>query len=158
MKHMLCRLQNQEGSHPQRDSLATCLGGNITPPSSWASWPSTPTSPLGVVAARGVEGVPSIVCEVASMLEVGDPFVKAPSFQAMADGGELFVLVFDFCRDGAPICFELGASLVVTLVSFDLCGGCEVEVTDRRSQSEEGGPCRLEEFFAPVGHGVDVSS
>ena len=28
MKHASCGLQNQEGSHPQRDSLATCLGGN----------------------------------------------------------------------------------------------------------------------------------
>jgi len=37
MKHASCRLQNQEGSHPQRDSLAACLGGNThhcqgTPP------------------------------------------------------------------------------------------------------------------------------
>jgi hypothetical protein len=31
MKHASCGLQNQEGLHPQRDSLATCLGGNIGP-------------------------------------------------------------------------------------------------------------------------------
>jgi len=29
MKHASCGLQNQEGSHSQRDSLAACLGGNI---------------------------------------------------------------------------------------------------------------------------------
>jgi hypothetical protein len=29
MKHTLCGLQNQEGSHPQGDSLATCLGSNM---------------------------------------------------------------------------------------------------------------------------------
>jgi hypothetical protein len=28
-KHASCGLQNHEGSHPQRDSLAACLGGNI---------------------------------------------------------------------------------------------------------------------------------
>ena len=28
MKHASCGLQNQEGSHSQRDSLAACLGGN----------------------------------------------------------------------------------------------------------------------------------
>ena len=28
MKHVSCGLQNHEGSHPQRDSLAACLGGN----------------------------------------------------------------------------------------------------------------------------------
>ena len=34
MKHTSCGLQNHEGSHPQRDSLAACLGGNNphTPP------------------------------------------------------------------------------------------------------------------------------
>jgi hypothetical protein len=29
MKHASCGLQNQEGSHSQQGSLATCLGGNI---------------------------------------------------------------------------------------------------------------------------------
>jgi hypothetical protein len=91
-------------------------------------------------------------------LEVGDSLVEAPSFQAVADGGEFFVLALDFCDDGAPVCFELGASLVVSLIPLDFCGGCEVEVADRHSHSEEGGPCGLEEFLAPVGHGVDVSS
>ena len=28
MKHASCGLQNHEGSHPQRDSLAACLDGN----------------------------------------------------------------------------------------------------------------------------------
>jgi Helix-turn-helix domain (DUF4817) len=28
MKHASCRLQNQEGLHPQGDSLTACLGGN----------------------------------------------------------------------------------------------------------------------------------
>ena len=158
MKHASCGLQNQEGSHPQGDSLAACLGGNITPPSSWASRPSAPMGALGVVATRGMDGVHPVVCEVVSMLEVGDPLVKAPSFQAVADGGEFFVLALDFCQDGAPVRFELGVPLVVSLVSLDLCGGCEVEVVDRRSHGKEGGPCGLEEFLTPVGHGVDIPS
>jgi hypothetical protein len=158
MKHVSCCLQNQEGSHPQRDSLAACLGGNITPPSSWASRPSTPTGTLGVVAARCVEGVRPFVCEVTSMLEVGDSFVEAPSFQAVADGSEFFILALNLGDDGAPVCFELSASLVVSLIPFDLRRGCEVEVTDRRSHGKEGSSCRLEELLAPIGHGVDVSS
>jgi hypothetical protein len=121
MKHASCGLQNQEGSHSQRDSLAACLGGNITPPSSWASRPSTPTGALGVVAAGGVEGVRPVVREVAPMLKVGDSLVEMPSFQAVADGGELLILAFDLCDDGAPVCFELSASLVVSLIPFDFC-------------------------------------
>jgi len=112
---------------------------------------------LGVVAARGVVRVRPVVREVVSVLEVGDPFVEAPSFEAVADGDEFLVFMLDFCDDGAPVRFELGASLVVSLIPLDLCRGCEVEVTDRRSHGKEGGPCGLEEFFAPVGHGVDVS-
>jgi len=158
MKHASCGLQNQEGSHSQWDSLAACLGGNITPPSSWASWPSTPMGALGVVAARCVEGVRPFVCKVASMLEVGDLFVEAPSFQAVADGGEFFIFALDLRDDGASVRFELSVSLVVSLIPLDLCRSCEVEVMDRRSHGEEGGPCRLEELFAPIGHGVDVSS
>ena len=157
MKHASCGLQNQEGSHLQGDSLATCLGSNITSPSSWAPWPSAPTSPLGVVVARGMEGVVSVMCEVASMLKVGDPLVETPPFQAVANGCELLIFTLDFSDDGTPICLELGTSLVVPLISFDLCRGREVEVTDHRSQGKEGGPCRLEELLAPVGHGVDVS-
>jgi len=105
-----------------------------------------------------MERVCLVVREVAPMLEVGDALVEAPSFQAVADGGEFFVFALDLCDDGAPICFELRTSLVVSLVSLDLCGGREVEAADRRSHSEEGGPCRLEELLAPVGHGVDVPS
>jgi hypothetical protein len=101
--------------------------------------------------------VGSVVCEVVSMLEVGDSLVETPPFQAVADGHELLVLALNFSDDGAPICLELGASLVVSLVLFDLCRRCEVEVTDCCSQGKEGGPCGLEEFLAPVGHGVDVS-
>jgi len=158
MKHASCGLQNQEGSHPHRDSLSACLGGNITPPSSWASQPSAPTGVLGVVAARGMEGVLLVVREVTSVLEVGDLLMEAPSFQAVADGGEFLVFALDLCDDGVPVCFELGASLMVPLIPLDFCGGCEVEVVDRCSHSEEGGPHGLEEFLAPVGHGVDVPS
>jgi hypothetical protein len=158
MKHASCGLQNHEESQPQQGSLAACLGGNITPPSSWASWPSTLKGALGVVAARGVVGVRPVVCEVASVLEVGDLFMEAPSFEVVADGDELFTFALDFCNDGAPVRFELSALLVVSLVSLNLCGGCEVEAADRRSHSEEGGPCGLEELFIPVGHGVDVSA
>ena len=158
MKHASCGLQNQEGSHSQRDSLAACLGGNITPPSSWASRPSAPMGVLGVVAARGMEGVLLVVREVTSVLEVGDLLMEAPSFQAVADGGEFFILAFNLRDDGVPVCFELSASLVVSLIPLDFCRGREVDIADRRSHSEEGGPCGLEELFAPVGHGVDVPS
>jgi hypothetical protein len=92
------------------------------------------------------------------MLEVGDSFVEAPPFQAVADGGELFILALDLGDDSASVCFELGTSLVVSLIPLDFCGGREVEVADRSSHSEEGGPCGLEELLTPVGHGVDVSS
>ena len=92
------------------------------------------------------------------MLEVGDLLVEAPSFQAVVDGGEFFVLALDLCDDGTPVCFELSASLVVSLIPLDFCGGCEVDVADCRSHGKEGGPCGLEEFLTPVGHGVDVSS
>ena len=156
MKHTSCRLQNQEGSHPQGDSLAACLGGNITPPSSWAPWPSAPTSLLGVVAARGMEGVRLVVCEVSSVLEVGNPLVEVPPLQAVVNGHELFIFVHDFSDDGVSVCLKLRASLVVMLVLFNLCGGHEVEATDHCSQSEEGGPCGLEELLAPIEHGVDV--
>jgi len=158
MKHVSCGLQNQEGSHSQRGSLAACLGGNITPPSSWASQPSTLTGALGVVAAGGMEGVCPVVREVTPMLEVGDLLVEAPSFQAVADGGEFLILALDLCDDGAPVCFELSASLVVSLILLDFCGGRDVDVADHCSHSKEGGPCGLEEFLAPVGHGVDVPS
>jgi hypothetical protein len=105
-----------------------------------------------------MEGVHPVVREVASVLEVGDSLVEAPPFQAVADGGELFVLMLDLGNDGASVCLELGASLVVSLIPLDFCRGCEVEGADRRSHSKEGGPCGLEELLAPVGHGVDVSS
>ena len=75
---------------------------------------------LGVVVAGGVEGVRPLVYEVASMLEVGDSLVKAPSFQAVADGGEFFILTLDLCDDGTPVCFELSALLVVLLVPLNL--------------------------------------
>jgi transposase InsO family protein len=35
MKHVSCGLQNHEGSHPQRDSLAACLGGNTPDLETW---------------------------------------------------------------------------------------------------------------------------
>ena len=156
MKHVSCGLQNQEGSHPQWDSLTACLVSNITPPSSWASQPSTPMGALGVVAAGGVEGVRPVVHEVAPMLKVGDSLVEAPSFQAVADGGKFFIFALNLCDDGASVCLELGASLVVSLIPLDFCGGREVEVADRCSHSKEGGPRGLEEFLAPVGHGVKL--
>jgi hypothetical protein len=157
MKHASCGLQNQEGSHSQRDSLAACLGGNITSPSSWTPWASASTSPLGVIATGGMVGVVSFVQEVAPVLEVGDAFVEPPPLQAVADGRELLVLSVDFGDDGAPVGLELGASLVVALVTLHLGGGREVERTDRRSQCEKRTPCGLEEFLTPVGHGVELS-
>jgi hypothetical protein len=158
MKHASCGLQNQEGSHSQRGSLAACLGGNITSPSSWTPWASASTSPLGVIATGGMVGVVPLVQEVASVLEVGDAFVEPPPLQAVADGRELFVFPVDFGDDGASVGLELGALLVVALVSLHLSRGREVERTDRCSQREERAPCGLKELLAPVGHGVELSS
>jgi hypothetical protein len=155
MKHASCRLQNQEGSHPQRDSLATCLGGNITSPSSWVPWPSAPTGLLGVVVMWGMEGTVLIRVDITSMLEVGDLLMEAPSFQAVADSCELLVFMLNLCGDGALVGLELGVLLVVMLVSLNFCRGCEVEIMDYYSQGEEGGPCGLEELLAPVRHGVE---
>jgi hypothetical protein len=43
------------------------------------------------------------------------------------------------------------------LVALHLGRGSEVEAADRCSQSEEWGPCGLEELLAPVEHGVEFS-
>jgi hypothetical protein len=115
-------------------------------------------SPLGVVMMGGVKQVVSLMLEVASVLKVGDVLVEPPSLQVVMDGCELFVLSVDFGDDGAPVCLELGASLVVALVALHLSGGREVKRMDHHSQGKEGGPCRLEEFLAPVRHGVEFPS
>jgi hypothetical protein len=142
MKHTSCGLQNHEGSHPQRDSLAACLGSNITSPSSWTARSSAGTRPSRVVAARGVErGVLSD--EVSTILEVAHLLVEPPSLQAVADAGELFVFSFDFGDDGASISLELGSSLVMVVVVLDFSGGGEVQRTDRCSQGEKGGSIGL---------------
>jgi hypothetical protein len=142
MKHASCGLQNHEGSHPQRDSLAACLGGNITSPSSWTAWSSARTCPSRVVAAWSVEwGVLSN--EVLTILEVAHSLVEPPSFQAVADAGELFIFSFDLSNDGVSISFELGSSLVMAVVSFNFGGGGEVQRADRRSQGEKGGSIGL---------------
>jgi hypothetical protein len=91
------------------------------------------------------------------MLEVGDAFVKAPPLQVVVDGHELLVFTLNFSGDGVPVCLKLGMSLVVMLVSLDLCRGHEVKATDCHSQGKEWGPCGLEELFTPVGHGVKFS-
>jgi hypothetical protein len=137
MKHVSCGLQNHEGSHPQRDSLAACLGGNIISPSSWTARSSARTCPSRVVAARGVEwGV--LPDEIAAVLKVAHPLVESPPFQAVADAGELFVFSFNFHDDGASVGFELGSPLVMAVVAFDFGGGSEVQHADRRSQGKEG--------------------
>jgi hypothetical protein len=142
MKHASCGLQNQEGSHPQRDSLAACLGSNITSPSSWTTRSSARICPSRVVAAQGVEGgvLPD---EISAVLEVADPLVEPPSFQVVVDAGELLILSFDLCNDGASVSFELGSSFVVAVVAFDFGRGSEVQCADRRSQGKEGGPIGL---------------
>jgi len=125
MKHASCGLQNQEGLHPQRDSLAACLGGNITSPSSWTAWSSAGTHLSRVVAAWGMEQ--SVLSdEVLLILEVAHSLVELPSLQAVADAGELFVLPLDFGDDGMPIGLKLGLSLVMSVVALDFCGGGEV--------------------------------
>jgi hypothetical protein len=98
--------------------------------------------PLRVVTARGVEwGV--LPDEVAAVLEVAHPLVESPSFQAVADAGELFIFSFDFRDNGVSVGLELGSSLVMAVVAFDFSRGGEVQHTDRRSQGEKGGPIGL---------------
>ena len=65
MKHASCRLQNQEGSHPQRDSLAACLGSNInshfltaikqTPYETWMGFISRAHQPIQESLVPAVE-------------------------------------------------------------------------------------------------------
>jgi hypothetical protein len=81
--------------------------------------------------------------EVSTVLEVAHLLVESPSFQAVVDAGELLVLPFDFCNDGALVGFELGLSLVVAVITFNFGGGSEVQHTDRRSQGKEGGSVGL---------------
>jgi hypothetical protein len=77
------------------------------------------------------------------VLEVAHLLVEPPSFQAVVDAGELFVLSFDLGDDGALISFKLGSSFVMVMVAFDFSGGGEVQCTDHRSQGEKGGPVGL---------------
>jgi hypothetical protein len=81
--------------------------------------------------------------EVLTVLEVAHPLMELPSFEVVADAGELFVLPFDFSDDGASVGFELGSSLMVVVIAFNFSGGGEVQCTDRRSQGKEGGPIGL---------------
>jgi hypothetical protein len=111
---------------------------------------------LGVVAARGIEVAP-LAGEVLMVLEVGHSLVEAPTFKAVADGNEFFVLLLDFSDNGMPVSFELGTSLVVALVALHFGRGGEVQRMDCCSQCEEWSPCWLEELLAPVGHGVEVA-
>ena len=142
MKHASYGLQNQEGLHLQRDSLAACLGSNITSPSSWTTWSSARTCPSRVVAAWGVERG-TLPDEVLMVLEVAHLLVEPPSFQAVVDAGELFVLSFDLRDDGSSVGFELGLSLMVAVVAFDFGRGGEVQRTDHHSQGKEGGSVGL---------------
>ena len=81
--------------------------------------------------------------EVPTILEVAHSLVEPPSFQAVADAGELLVLSFNLSDDGASIGFELGSSLVMAVVAFNFSGGGEVQRADRRSQGEKGGSIGL---------------
>jgi hypothetical protein len=142
MKHTSCGLQNHEGSHPQRDSLAACLGGNITSPSSWTAWSSARAHPSRVVAAQSVERG-TLPDEVSTVLEVAHPLVEPPSLQAVVDAGEFFIFSFDLGNDGASIGLELGSLLVMAVVAFNFSGGSEVQRVDRHSQGEKGGSVGL---------------
>ena len=142
MKHASCGLQNHDGSHPQQDSLAACLGGNITSPSSWTTWSSARMRPLRVVVAQGVEWG-ALSDEITAVLEVAHPLVESPALQTVVDAGELFVFSFDFRDDGTSVGFELGSSLVVAVVAFDFGGGSKVQHADCCSQGKEGGSIGL---------------
>jgi hypothetical protein len=142
MKHASCGLQNHEGSHPQQDSLAACLGSNITSPSSWTTWSSTRMRPLRVVAAWGMEWG-ALSNEVSTILEVAHSLVELPSFQVVVDAGELFVLSFDLGDDGMLISFKLGSLLMMAMVAFNFSRGGEVQCADHRSQGKKGGSIGL---------------
>jgi hypothetical protein len=97
---------------------------------------------LRVVAVQGVEwGVLSD--EVPMVLEVAHSLMEPPSFQVVADAGELFIFSLDLHDDGTSVCFELGLSLVVAVVAFDFSRGGEVQRVDHHSQGKEGGSVGL---------------
>jgi hypothetical protein len=64
--------------------------------------------------------------EVLMVLEVAHLLVESPSFQAVANAGELFILSFNLGDDGVSIGFELGSSLVMVVVVLDFSRGGEV--------------------------------
>ena len=98
----------------------------------------------------------ALLDEVLLVLEVAHLLMESPPFQMVADAGELLIFPLNFSNDGASISFELGASFVVMVVALNLGGGSEVHHTDNCSQGKEGGSIRLQELFAPVGHGVNL--
>jgi hypothetical protein len=142
MKHVSCGLQNQEGSHLQRDSLATCIGSNITPPSSWTTWSSARVRPSRVVVVWGMEWG-TLPDKVLAVLKVAHPLMELPSFQAVANAGELFILPFHLGDDGASISFKLSSLLMMAVVALDFSRGGEVQCTDCCSQGEKGGSIGL---------------
>jgi hypothetical protein len=81
--------------------------------------------PSRVVVALGMEcfGFP---VEVATMLEVGHMFMKAPAFEVVLDAGELFIFPVKLGDDGMVVSFELGMAFVVALVMLDFSGDSEV--------------------------------
>jgi hypothetical protein len=81
--------------------------------------------------------------KVSTIFEVAHSLVEPPSFQAVADAGELFIFSLDLSDDGASISLELGSSLVMVVVALDFSGGGEVQRTDCRSQGEKGGSIGL---------------
>jgi len=75
----------------------------------------------------------------------------------VANAGELFVLSFDLANDSASIGFKLGSSFMMVVVALNFSGGGEVQRVDHHSQGEKGGSIGLQELFAPVWHGVNIS-
>jgi len=80
--------------------------------------------------------------EVSAILEVTHSLVEPPSFQAVANASELFVLSFNLADDGMLIGFKLGSSLMMVVVLLNFGGG-EVQHMDRHSQGEKGGSVGL---------------
>jgi hypothetical protein len=142
MKHASCGLQNQEGLHPQRDSLATYLGGNITSPSSWTARSSARMRLSRVVMVWGMEWG-ALSDEVSVILEVAHSLMELPSLQVVADARKFFVLSFDLADDGTSVGFELGPMLMVAVVALDFSRGGEVQCVDCHSQGEKGGSIGL---------------
>jgi hypothetical protein len=79
MKHVSCGLQNHEGSHPQRDSLAACLGGNTFPVSHINQHPSDSEDDVPTLSKHQTPSVVTSKCQPISTLSFNAPAPQTTS-------------------------------------------------------------------------------